>query len=98
MFPVGEVLFGDRAAGELVLEDFLDVGLGVEPIYDVGAGMAVFDAEGELVAAVFGEAADFSGVGGGAHRFLVFDMSINGSKKCALARGRVNGGKAESGN
>jgi hypothetical protein len=49
------------------LEDFLDVRLGVEPIYDVGAGVAVFNAEGQFVAAVFGEAADFSGVGGGAH-------------------------------
>ena len=96
MFPVGEVLFGDRAARELILEDFLDVRLGVEPIYDVGAGMAVFDAEGELVAAVFGEAADFSGVGGGVctHIFQFFGMSINGDAELALARGRVNGGKS----
>jgi len=97
VFPVGEVLFGDGAAGELVVEDFLDVRLGVEPLDDVGAGMAVFDAEGQLVAAVFGEAADFSGVGGGGctHIFQFFGMSINGDAELALARGRVNGEKAE---
>ena len=41
----------------------------IQPLDDVGTGVAVFDAEGQLVAAVFGEAADFSGVGGGAHIF-----------------------------
>ena len=95
VFPVGEVLFGDGAARELILEDFLDVGLLIQPLDDVGAGVAVSNAEGQFVAAVFGEAADFAGVGGGggAHIFQFFDMSIDGGKKCALARGRVNAGK-----
>ena len=59
LFPVGKVLFGDRAVVELVGEDFLDVGLVVEPLDDFDAGLVVFDAETELVANGFGEAGYF---------------------------------------
>ena len=60
LFPVGEVLFADGASGEVLCKDGLDVGLLVEPGDDFRAGLAVFDAAAEFVAAGFGEPADFS--------------------------------------
>jgi len=69
LFPGGEVLFGDGAAGELVLEDLLDVGEAVKPLDDFGAGKAVFDALAELNAGVFGQASDFADVGHGIYDF-----------------------------
>ena len=61
--PIGEVLFGERAAAEFFAEDFLDFGQGVEPGEKFGAVGAVFEAVIQFFADEFGQAGDFSDSG-----------------------------------
>ncbi len=58
--PFMEVLPGDELAGEVVGEDGLDFGEGVEPGEESFAGFAVVEAAVELVADGFGEAGNFA--------------------------------------
>ena len=61
--PVGEVLLGDEGTVEVLVNDLPGFGLSVEPLEDVLAGEAIFEAEAELIAEGFGEAGDFAGGG-----------------------------------
>jgi hypothetical protein len=57
---LAEVLFGDGGAVELVFEDLADGVEAVEPVEDLGAGLAAFESLVELVAEMDGEAGDFA--------------------------------------
>jgi hypothetical protein len=69
--PFGEVLLGDGVALEVFAQDGFDGGLVVEPLDEVGAKFAVFEAEVEFVANGFGEAGDFTGAAHGATSGLI---------------------------
>ena len=62
--PVAEVLPADGAALELVLEEGLDLGEGVEPGEEGVAGLVVAEAAVELFAEGEGETGDFTGASG----------------------------------
>ena len=62
--PVAEVLPADGAALELVLEESLDLGQGVEPGEEGVAGLVVAEAAVELFAEGEGETGDFTGASG----------------------------------
>jgi hypothetical protein len=63
VFPLGEVGGGEGLGGEVGGEEGLDLGQGVEPVEEGGAGLVVEEAAVELVADGGGEAGDFSGAG-----------------------------------
>jgi hypothetical protein len=65
VFPLGEVGRGEGLGGELGGEDGLDLGEGIEPVEEGGAGLVVEEAAVELVANGGGEAGDFSGASHG---------------------------------
>ena len=62
--PFGEVLFRDLGINEEVCQDGLGDAVLIEPFEDFGAGFAVFEADIDFFAGVFGEAGDFAGAGG----------------------------------
>ena len=62
--PVGEVLGGDRFAGELTGENFLYGSKVVEPRENDGGRLAIEEALVELIADVVGETGDFAAPGG----------------------------------
>ena len=59
--PFGEVLGANRDAGEMLGEEGLDFGEGVEPLNEFHAGFAVVEALVELVAELVRETGDFAG-------------------------------------
>lgn len=61
-FPFRDVLLFDGLAGEVAGHEGLDFRQGVEPGDDAGAGHAVMDGAGDLIAEFTGQAPDFSGM------------------------------------
>ena len=61
--PLAEVVLGDGASVEIVLEDFFDFGEGVEPGDETGADFAVGEAAVELIADEARETGDFADSG-----------------------------------
>jgi len=61
--PVGEVLLGDGEGVEVLGEEGLDLGEGIEPREDLRAELAILEAGVELGAKVVGQSGDFSGAG-----------------------------------
>jgi hypothetical protein len=61
LFPFGEVLFGDRAAFEFLVEDALNVGEGIEPFDELDSCFAVLEAKVEVFTQGVRETGDFSG-------------------------------------
>jgi hypothetical protein len=59
-FPLGEVGRGDGLGGEVGGEDGLDLGEGVEPVEEGGAGLVVEEAAVKLVSDGEGETGDFA--------------------------------------
>ena len=59
-FPIGEVLFVEGPAVELVTEDLLDLGQAVEPLDEADSGFAVIEALVELIAQGARETGDFT--------------------------------------
>lgn len=64
LFPFGEVLRGDGAAGEVLLKGGLDFGQVVEPTDEADGGMAGIEAFVQLMADFRGEMGDFAIAGG----------------------------------